>query len=237
MRALLCATTLGVALLFGGGSSWADHSGGGTGAAAPGGVTAAGDTAPGGSTAPGGTTTAAQNPPCEALNGMPKDVHKRKSGPVRKIIKGVAKETVQDLKDMADDSIFVFSVDSFGPDHTTSNTRPYEAYELTLMNGDISSVTAFPDASFRINGGTFGGTCACKDAEGHYIVYYPNGAKGRIKSLGGGSFEVLRPDNTITFFKKTSTGGWRISNSSTGYAGEMTPDEADVGWKLGPAGY
>lgn len=221
MRTLASITALSAALLFGGATAFADQSD----PAAPLGAQ------------PRPTTTVT-TPQCEALNGMPNKMHKRKGGPVRKVIKGIASETVQDLKDMADDSIFVFSANSFGPDHTTSETKPYQAYEITLMNGDIASVTAFPDQSFRISGGTFDGTCACRNAStGHYTIYYPNGVQGSVKPLGGGSFEILRPDQTITTFKKSSTGGFRISNSKTGYAGEMTPDEADIGWKLGPAGF
>lgn len=237
MRTLLCLTALSVTLLLSGAVCYADNENG-----AP----AMGGNAPG--SAPGGARTgsvsvtagsdaASTQTPCEALNGMPKDLHKKKGGPIRKIIKGIAAETASDLKDMADDSIFVFSANSFGPDHTTSNTRPYQAYELTMMDGQIASVTAFPDASFRVSGGTFDGTCACKDATGHYTIFYPNGVKGRLKPLGGGSFEILRPDNTITTFTKNSTGGFRVANSATGYAGEMTPDEGDLGWKLGPAGF
>jgi hypothetical protein len=231
MRTLLSLTALSIALLLAPGSALADNAlSGASGSASSGsGLTATGDGQ--------GASASAASIPCEALNGMPNQLHKNKGGPIRKIIKGIAKETTQDLKDMADDSVFVFSADGFGPDHTTSNTKPYQAYEMTLMNGDIASVTTFPDASFRVNGGTFDGTCACKNATGHYTIFYPNGAKGSLKNLGGGSFEIIRPDNTITVFKKTSAGGWRISNTKTGYAGEMTKDEGDLGWKLGPAGF
>lgn len=232
MRTLLCLTALSATFLLGGAVCYADNH---TSAPALGDIPPSAARTGSVSVTTGGN--AATSVPCEALNGMPKDLHKKKSGPIRKIIKGIAAETTQDLKDMADDSIFVFSANSFGPDHTTSNTRPYQAYELTLMNGDIASVTAFPDASFRVSGGTFDGTCACKDASGHYTIFYPNGVKGTLKPLGGGSFEILRPDNTITTFKKNANGGFRVANSSTGYAGEMTPDEGDLGWKLGPAGF
>lgn len=221
MRTLLSLTALSAALLLGGNACYADTAANGR----P------------GATANVDASVSLNGKPCEALNGMPGKVGKRKGGPIRKVLKGIAAETSSDLKSMADDSIFVFSASSMGPDHTESNTRPYQAYEMTLMNGDIASVTAFPDGSFRVNGGTFDGTCGCHTDGGHFNVYYPNGAVGTVKPLGGGSFEVIRPDKTVTTFKKSSTGGFRISNSATGYAGEMTPDEGDIGWKLGPAGF
>ncbi len=227
MRTLACMTALSAALLFGGATAFADETAGGGVFPGPGPALGQSGQRP--------TTTVAA-PACEALNGMPNQLHKKKGGPVRKILKGIAAETTQDLKDMADDSIFVFSANSFGPDHTTSETKPYQAYEITLMNGDIASVTAFPDQSFRITGGTFDGTCACRNnSTGHYTIYYPNGVQGSVKQVGGGSFEILRPDQTITTFKKNGDGSFRISNSKTGYAGEMTPDEGDLGWKMGPA--
>ncbi|CAN5296221.1 hypothetical protein BH11CYA1_BH11CYA1_31420 [soil metagenome] len=156
-------------------------------------------------------------------------LHEKKH-PVKSFFHSVAKGTAQELgasaHDMAQDMVFVFSVQDINPFDKTSppTNRQVVVMEFTMVDGSTAYLHQFPDGSYAIENGFADGTVINPTSPTHYIIKYPNGVSGTVVRQNN-LITVYRPDNTITTVKKEPSGDYRISNSKFGYMGEARSDD------------
>jgi len=149
-----------------------------------------------------------------------------------KILKGLGKELGMEMGDLGKDMFMAFSVQGNDPYEMPKHPDiPYIAAEAQFVDGSNSNLYKYPDESWRIQGGFLAGTYACKQADGLYIVQYPNGARGTMKMTETGC-EVLRPDNTVTTISKAGGGSYRVHNSKLGYMGDISPDTTGLSYEF-----
>jgi hypothetical protein len=174
---------------------------------------------------------------------LPGDAVKEKEqhkGPVRHFVKSVAKGTAKELgtslHHMGQDMVFVFSCqDDLDPYDKSAppSDKPAIVLKFNLVDGTACYLRRFPDGSYAMEDGFVDGTVIVPDEKGTYLVKYPNGARGKLVRKTDGTIEVHRPDNSITTFSKTSSGGYTARNSTIGYMGEARPDRTGVHYELG----
>jgi hypothetical protein len=149
-----------------------------------------------------------------------------------KILKGLGKELGMEMGDLGKDMFMAFSVQGNDPYEMPKHPDiPYIAAEAQFVDGSNSNLYKYPDESWRIQGGFLAGTYACKQADGLYIVQYPNGARGTMKMTETGC-EVLRPDNTVTTITKAGGGSYKVNNSKLGYMGDISPDTTGLSYEF-----
>lgn len=165
-----------------------------------------------------------------------KKTHK---GPVRSLIKGIAKGTAKELgtsaADMAKDLVFVFSVQDIDPYEKKGipKNRPAIVLKFTMVDGSSCFLRRFPDGSYAIEDGFADGTVMIpREDTGDYLIKYPNGARGRMVKHGD-NVTIFRPDNTTTTVTKTPSGGFRLNNTKLGYMGEARPDSTGINYETG----
>lgn len=139
-----------------------------------------------------------------------------------------------EMGDLGKDMFLAFSVQGNDPYEMPENPDiPYVAAEAQFVDGSSSNIYKYPDHSWRITGGFLDGTYACQQADGLFIVQYPNGARGTMKMTGGNmSCEVLRPDNTVTTITRSGSGAYRVTNSKLGYMGDISPDTTGLSYEF-----
>ena len=161
-----------------------------------------------------------------------------KKHPVKSFFHAVAKGTAQELgasaHDMAQDMVFVFSVQDINPYDKTSppSNRQVVVMEFTMVDGSTAYLHQFPDGSYAIENGFADGTVINPTSPTHYIIKYPNGVSGTVVRQND-QVTVYRPDHTITTAKKEPSGSYRISNSKFGYMGEARPDDTGNQYGIG----
>ena len=158
---------------------------------------------------------------------------KHKGGPVRHVLKGLGKELGSDFSNMGKDAMFVFSASDFDPyasKPSQNPKRPYVIGDIEFVDGSKSEIVRFPDRSLRIYGGFDDGTYACpRTADSNaYDVRYPNGGSGELAFSSDGTAVIKRPDGTTTKINKTSSGGYKVTNSKLGYIGDINTDETGL---------
>lgn len=172
---------------------------------------------------------------------MPQDEdrkEKKRSTPVRSLIKSVAKGTAKELgaslDGMAKDMVFVFSVQDIDPYEKKGppKNRPAIVLKMTMIDGSTAYLRRFPDNSFAVEDGFADGTVLVPTERNHYIIKYPNGFNGKVV-ISSSSIIVYRPDKSITTFKKTMSGGYTATNDKLGYLGEARPDRTGVHYEIG----
>lgn len=164
-----------------------------------------------------------------------KEQHK---GPVRSFVKSVAKGTAKELKtsmhNMAQDMVFVFSVQDIDPYEKSAPTdKPAIVLKFNLVDGSSCFLRRFPDGSYAIEDGFADGTVLLPEEGASFLVKYPNGVNGRLVRQSSNTTLVYRPDKTITTISKTNSGGYSVRNDKMGYIGEARPDRTGVHYELG----
>lgn len=150
-----------------------------------------------------------------------------------RVLKGLKKEFSMEMSDLGKDLFLAFSVGGADPYQMPADPNiPYVAAEAQFVDGSASNIVKYPDKSFRVEGGFLNGTYACSQEDGNYIVFYPNGAKGKLKPLADEGYEILRPDNTVTIVTKTGSGSYRMVNDKLGYMGDITPDTTGLSYEF-----
>ncbi len=166
----------------------------------------------------------------------------QKKHPVKSFFKSVAKGTAQELgasaHDMAQDMVFVFSVQDIDPyDKTRApSNKQCVVMEFTMVDGSTAYLHQFPDGSYAIENGFADGTVMVPTSPTNYIIKYPNGVSGTVVRQSD-QVTVYRPDHTITTVKKEPSGNYRISNSKFGYMGEARPDDTGNQYGIGAWNY
>ena len=166
----------------------------------------------------------------------------QKKHPVKSFFKSVAKGTAQELgasaHDMAQDMVFVFSVQDIDPyDKTRApSNKQCVVMEFTMVDGSTAYLHQFPDGSYDIENGFADGTVMVPTSPTNYIIKYPNGVSGTVVRQSD-QVTVYRPDHTITTVKKEPSGNYRISNSKFGYMGEARPDDTGNQYGIGAWNY
>lgn len=166
----------------------------------------------------------------------------QKKHPVKSFFKSVAKGTAQELgasaHDMAQDMVFVFSVQDIDPyDKTRApSNKQCVVMEFTMVDGSTAYLHQFPDGSYAIENGFADGTVMVPTSPTNYIIKYPNGVSGTVVRQSD-QVTVYRPDHTITAVKKEPSGNYRISNSKFGYMGEARPDDTGNQYGIGAWNY
>lgn len=165
-----------------------------------------------------------------------------KKHPVKGFFKSIAKGTAQELgasaHDMAQDMVFVFSVQDIDPyDKTRApSNKQCVVMEFTMVDGSTAYLHQFPDGSYAIENGFADGTVMVPTSPTNYIIKYPNGVSGTVVRQND-QVTVYRPDHTITTVKKEPSGNYRISNSKFGYMGEARPDDTGNQYGVGAWNY
>ncbi|CAN5317077.1 hypothetical protein BH10CYA1_BH10CYA1_54840 [soil metagenome] len=163
---------------------------------------------------------------------------KKRSTPVRSLIKTVAKGTAKELgaslDGMAKDMVFVFSVQDIDPYEKKGppKNKPAIVLKMTMMDGSTAYLRRFPDNSFAVEDGFADGTVLVPTDRNQYIIKYPNGFNGKVV-ITANTIVVYRPDKSITTFKKTMSGGYSATNDKLGYMGEARPDRTGVHYEVG----
>ena len=166
----------------------------------------------------------------------------QKKHPVKSFFKSVAKGTAQELgasaHDMAQDMVFVFSVQDIDPyDKTRApSNKQCVVMEFTMVDASTAYLHQFPDGSYAIENGFADGTVMVPTSPTNYIIKYPNGVSGTVVRQSD-QVTVYRPDHTITTVKKEPSGNYRISNSKFGYMGEARPDDTGNQYGIGAWNY
>ncbi|MFA6210048.1 MAG: hypothetical protein WC714_11545 [Candidatus Obscuribacterales bacterium] len=166
----------------------------------------------------------------------------KKKHPVRGFFKSVAQGAAQELgasaHDMAQDMVFVFSVQDIDPyDKTRApSNKQCVVMEFTMVDGSTAYLHQFPDGSYAIENGFADGTVMVPTSPTHYIIKYPNGVSGTVVRQND-QITVYRPDHTVTTVKKEPSGNYRISNSKFGYMGEARPDDTGNQYGIGAWNY
>lgn len=165
-----------------------------------------------------------------------KKTHK---GPVRNLIKAVAKGTAKELgtsaSDFAKDMVLVFSVQDIDPYEKKGPPKNRTAIILkfTMMDGSSCFLRRFPDGSYAIEDGFADGTVLIpRQDTNDYLVKYPNNTRGRMVKHGD-NVTIFRPDNTTTTVEKTMSGGYKVHNTKFGYMGEARPDSTGINYETG----
>lgn len=149
-----------------------------------------------------------------------------------RLIKGLGKELGMEMGDLGKDLFLAFSVQGCDPYERPDNPNiPYIIGSAQFVDGSYSHVYKYPDHSLRIMGGFLDGTYACEQADGLFIVQYPNGARGTMKKSGAGC-EVLRPDNTVTTVSRVGNSAYRVNNNKLGYMGDLKPDVTGLDYEF-----
>lgn len=164
---------------------------------------------------------------------------KKHTGPVRSLIKGIAKGTAKELgtsaADFAKDMVLVFSVQDIDPYEKKGPPKNRTAIVLkcTMLDGSNCYLRRFPDGSYAIEDGFADGTVLIPRREsGDYLVKYPNNTRGRMVKHGE-DVTIFRPDNTTTTVEKTASGGFTVRNTKFGYMGEARPDSTGLNYETG----
>jgi len=164
---------------------------------------------------------------------------KKHSGPVRSLIKGVAKGTAKELgtsaSDFAKDMVLVFSVQDIDPYEKKGPPKNRTAIVLkcNMVDGSSCFLRRFPDGSYAIEDGFADGTVLIPRFDSNdYLVKYPNGTRGRMVKHGD-DVTIFRPDNTTTTVEKTASGGFTVRNTKFGYMGEARPDSTGINYETG----
>ncbi len=158
---------------------------------------------------------------------------KKKKGPVRQFFKGVGKELGTSFSDMGKDMVFVFSVQDIDPyEKHPDGTKPYELMRCRWLDGSDAAVVRYPDGSLKMQGGFSDGTVAVPTNPRTFIIYYPNGAKGKMEKLPGGGAKVFRPDNSVTTIARNASGTFSISNDKNGWMGSASPDSTGLRYEM-----
>ena len=162
---------------------------------------------------------------------------KKHSGPVRSLIKGVAKGTAKELgtsaSDFAKDMVLVFSVQDIDPYEKKGPPKNRTAIVLkcNMVDGSSCFLRRFPDGSYAIEDGFADGTVLIPRFDSNdYLVKYPNGTRGRMVKHGD-DVTIFRPDNTTTTVEKTASGGFTVRNTKFGYMGEARPDSTGINYE------
>lgn len=165
---------------------------------------------------------------------------KKHSGPVRSLIKGVAKGTAKELgaslDGLAKDMVLVFSVQDIDPYEKKGPPKNRTAIILkfNLVDGSSCYLRRFPDGSYAIEDGFANGTVLIPRMETQdYLVKYPNGVQGRMFKDNAGTITIYRPDKTVTTVAKTPSGGYKVHNTKFGYMGDARPDDTGLNYELG----
>lgn len=164
---------------------------------------------------------------------------KNHKGPVRSLIKGIAKGTAKELGtsavDMGKDLVFVFSVQDIDPYEKKGppKNRPAIVLKFNMVDGSSCFLRRFPDGSYAIEDGFADGTVLIpREDAGDYLIKYPNNTRGRMVKHGD-NVTIFRPDNTTTTVIKTASGGFQVSNTKFGYMGEARPDSTGINYETG----
>lgn len=161
---------------------------------------------------------------CEAAQPGKPEKHR---GPLRKMVHGIAGEFAADASMFVKDSIFVFSAQDIDPYVTKPDPKkPYEAFELRIVDGSSAIVTRFPDGSAKVEGSYLDGTICAPLSRGSWVIGYPNGARGKLVQ-DGRNLVLYRPDKTITTMKPGMDGGYDAINSKLGFIGTARPEDDD----------
>ena len=181
------------------------------------------------------TTVVVPKMNCNCAAQLPPNVEPPPTDPKKKkhpILKGIHKELAMEFGDLGKDMFLAFSVSGKDPYEMPAHPDiPYVAAEAQFIDGSLSHIYKYPDGSWRVQGGYLDKTYACKlDDDGDYVVQYPNGAQGRMKSDGEG-FSVYRPDHTVTTVSKAGQ-GYRVVNSKLGYIGDINPDTTGLSYEF-----
>lgn len=161
---------------------------------------------------------------CEAAQPGKPEKHR---GPLRKMVHGIAGEFAADASMFVKDSIFVFSAQDIDPYVTKPDPKkPYEAFELRIVDGSSAIVTRFPDGSAKVEGSYLDGTICAPLSRGSWVIGYPNGARGKLVQ-DGRNLVLYRPDKTITTMKPGMDGGYDAVNSKLGFIGTARPEDDD----------
>lgn len=153
------------------------------------------------------------------------------------VLKGLGKELGMEMGDLGKDMFMAFSVSGKDPYEMPDHPNiPYVAAEAQFIDGSNSNLYKYPDGSWRVQGGFLDGTYACKQADGLFIVQYPNGARGTMKMTESSS-EIIRPDNTVTTITKSGGNSYRVTNSKLGYMGDITPDSTGLSYEFAKQGF
>ncbi|HNG76484.1 MAG TPA: hypothetical protein PLY72_18570, partial [Candidatus Obscuribacter sp.] len=153
---------------------------------------------------------------CEAAQPGKPEKHR---GSLRKMVHGIAGEFAADASMFVKDSIFVFSAQDIDPYVTKPDPKkPYEAFELRIVDGSSAIVTRFPDGSAKVEGSYLDGTICAPLSRGSWVIGYPNGARGKLVQ-DGRNLVLYRPDKTITTMKPGMDGGYDAVNSKLGFIG------------------
>ncbi len=167
------------------------------------------------------------------------DDKKKHSGPVRSLMKGIAKGTAKELgtsaSDFAKDMVLVFSVQDIDPYEKKGPPKNRTAIVLkcNMMDGSSCYLRRFPDGSYAIEDGFADGTVLIpRQDTNDYLVKYPNGTRGRMVKHGD-NVTIFRPDNTTTTVEKTAAGGFTVRNTKFGYMGEARPDSTGINYETG----
>jgi hypothetical protein len=168
--------------------------------------------------------------------GDMEDQKKKHKGPVKSFVKAIGKELGTSASDMAKDMVFVFSVQDIDPyeQKGVPMNRPAIVLKMNMVDGSSAYLRRFPDGSYAIEDGFANGTVLIpRKATNDYLVRYPNGVDGRMVKAPDGEIKIYRPDNTVTTFSKTPSGGYSMSNTKFGYMGEARPDRTGVNYEVG----
>lgn len=164
---------------------------------------------------------------------------KKHTGPVRSLLKGVAKGAAKELgtsaSDFAKDMVLVFSVQDIDPYEKKGPPKNRTAIVLkcNMMDGSSCYLRRFPDGSYAIEDGFADGTVLIpREETGDYLVKYPNNTRGRMVKHGD-NVTIFRPDNTTTTVEKTGSGGYTVRNTKFGYMGEAHPDSTGINYETG----
>lgn len=165
---------------------------------------------------------------------------KKHTGPVRSLVKGVAKGTAKELgaslDGLAKDMVLVFSVQDIDPYEKKGPPKNRTAIILkfNLVDGSSCYLRRFPDGSYAIEDGFANGTVLIPRMETRdYLVKYPNGVQGRMVKDNAGTITIYRPDKTVTTVAKTPSGGYKVHNTKFGYMGDARPDDTGLNYELG----
>lgn len=158
----------------------------------------------------------------------PTDPKKKK----HKVLAGLKHELGMEMGDLGKDMFLAFSVSGKDPYEMPAHPDiPYVWAEAQFIDGTSSHVYKYPDNSWRMQGGFLDGTYACAQADGSFLIQYPNGAQGKMKMFDNGA-EIWRPDQTITTVTKTGDNAYRVVNSKIGYMGDITPDTTGLSYEF-----
>ncbi len=170
---------------------------------------------------------------CMAAQSEQAQPVKSKKGPIKVVAHALAGEFSNDSKNMLRDSILVFSAQDIDPyDRSAPTDKPYTLCEARMVDGSQASIIKYPDGSGKVVGGFADGTIIAPSGKNTYIVAYPNGVRGKLVKESSSLYKIYRPDDSITTIKKTSSGGYSISNDKIGTMGDLRTDQLGMQYEF-----